>query len=77
MKFNISDDDKKKIVEENIAQAQRSLYSGLIQLGIDPDEFNSTFFDDKTSPEDLIKFASLKSAYENYIKVQDYLSQYL
>jgi hypothetical protein len=77
MKFIISDDDKKRIIEENIAQAQRSLYSGLIQAGVDPDEFDSTFFDDKTSPEDLIKFASLKSAYEHYIEVQDYLSQYL
>jgi hypothetical protein len=77
MIFNITEDDKKKIVEENITQAQRSLYSAVIQAGIDPDSFESEFFDDKTSPEDVVKFASLKNAYEHYIQTKDLLNQYL
>lgn len=77
MIFNITDEDKKKIVEENITQAQRSLYSALIQEGVDPDTFEADFFDDKTSPEDVIKFASLKNAYEHYIQTKDLLNQYL
>jgi hypothetical protein len=73
----ITDEDKKRIVEENITQAQRSLYSNLIQAGIDPDSFESSFFDDKTSPEDFVKFASLRNAYEHYIQTKDLLNQYL
>ena len=77
MIFNITNDDKKRIVEENITQAQRSLYSALIQEGVDPDIFEADFFDDKTSPEDIVKFASLKNAYEHYIQTKDLLNQYL
>lgn len=74
MQFNISNEDKRSIIEGNVAAAERILYSELIHQGVDPEEFNESFFDENKSPEDLSKFSRLKDVYDNYIKVQEMLN---
>lgn len=74
MKFNISNEDKKAIIEQNVLAAERILYSELIFQGVDPENFNEVFFDDKNSPEDLLKFSRLKEIYQQYVNLQDMLN---
>jgi hypothetical protein len=74
MIFNISNEDKRTIIEQNISASERILYSELVFQGVDPESFSATFFDDKDSPEDLLKFGRLKEVYETYVNLQEMLN---
>lgn len=60
MKFNISEEDKKRILESNIVALENQLYTEIVFLGLNPDEFEPSFLDDKDSPEDNLIYSRLK-----------------
>lgn len=70
MQFNISQEEKNRIKEQNIQALEMQLYTELLFIGLDPEEFEFSFLDDKDSPEDMIKFNTTKNIVERLIKLK-------
>lgn len=70
MQFNISQEDKDRIKEQNIQALEMQLYTELLFIGLDPEEFEFSFLDDKDSPEDIVKFSRTKDIVERLVKLR-------
>ena len=64
MKFNIPEQQRRDILQSNLAAVEAQLYSELMYLAIDPDTFELSFLEGKDSPEENIKYLNLKGIIE-------------
>lgn len=70
MEFNISEEEKTRIKEQNIQALEMQLYTELLFIGLDPEEFEFSFLEDKDSPEDIVKYGRTKDIVERLIKLK-------
>lgn len=70
MEFNISEEDKNRIKEQNIQALEIQLYTELLFIGLDPEEFEFSFLDDKDSAEDMVKYKITKDIVERIIALR-------
>lgn len=60
MKFNLTEEDKKRIINQNISAMETQLYSEILFVGLNPDTFEPSDLDGKDTIEDNILYSRLR-----------------